>query len=114
MILFICVREQNKTPLQMKRKIFGYILVLNLHFSDLIIITLAAKRRRKGMVIKLYVCVCVSVYKKLGKLQTLTAQTSYWQTSNHTRIKNNKRLLLKPFSYKVMTIYITHGYYFQT
>ena len=72
-------------------------------------ITLAAKRRRKGMVIIL----CLSVRKKLGKLQTLTAQTSYWQTSNYTRIKNNNRLLLKPFGYKVMTIYITHGFCFQ-
>ena len=80
------------------------------------LITLAAKRRQKGMVIILCVCVsvCVSVRKKLGKLQTLTAQTSYWQTSNYTRMKNNNRLLLKPFGYKVMTIYITHGFCFQT
>ena len=58
------------------------------------------------MVILLCVCVCL-FKKKLGKLQTLTAQTSYWQASNYTGIKNNNRLLLKPFSYKVMTIYIT-------
>ena len=49
-------------------------------------------------------CVCS---QKMGKLQTLTAQTSYWQTSNYTR--NNKRLLPKPFRYKFMTIYITHA-----
>ena len=78
------------------------------------IFTLAAKRRRKGMVIILCVCLSVCVRKKLAKLQTLTAQTSYWQTSNYTRIKNNNRLLLKPFGYKVMTIYITHGFCFQT
>ena len=48
------------------------------------------------------------------KLRTLVAPTSYWQTSNYTRIKNNKRLLLKPFGYKVITIFITHGYCFQT
>ena len=66
------------------------------------------------MCLCMYVSVCLSVRKKLGKLQTLTAQTSYWQTSNYTRIKNNNRLLLKPFGYKVMTIYITHGYCFQT
>ena len=49
--------------------------------------------RRKGMVIIL--CVCVCVCKILVKLRTLVAPTSYWQTSNYTRIKNNKRLLLK-------------------
>ena len=54
------------------------------------------------MVILLCVCVCL-FKKKLGKLQTLMAQTSYWQASNYTGIKNNNRLLLKPFSYKVMT-----------
>ena len=58
--------------------------------------------------------VCLSVCKFLGKLQTLGAQRSYWQTSNYTRNKNNKRLLLKPFDYKVMTIYITHGYCLHT
>ena len=42
------------------------------------------------------------------------APTSYWLTSNYTRIKNNKRLLLKPFGYKVITIFITHSYCFQT
>ena len=60
-------------------------------------ITLAVKRRRKGTVIIL--CVCVCVWKILGNLQTLVAPTSYWQTSNYTRIKNNKRLLLKHFGY---------------
>ena len=60
------------------------------------------------------IIVCVSVHKTLGKLQTLMAQTSYCQTSNYTRIKNNNRLLLKPFSYKVMTIYITHGFCLHT
>ena len=61
----------------------------------------------------LSLCVCLFI-NKLGKLRTLTAQTSYWQTSNYTRNKNNNRVLLKPFGYKVMTIYITHGYGFQT
>ena len=71
------------------------------------------------MVIILCVCpcvcvsVCVCVRKILGKLRTLVAPTSYWQTSNYTRIKNNKRLLLKPFGYKFITIFITHGYCFQ-
>ena len=50
--------------------------------------------------------VCLSVHKNLG---TLAAQTSLWQTSNYTRIKNNNRRLLKPFAYKVMTIYISHN-----
>ena len=62
------------------------------------------------------VSVCVYIYmcvrKFLEKLQTLASRTSYWQTSNYTRNKNNKRL--KPFGYKVMTIYVTHGYCFQT
>ena len=65
------------------------------------LITLAAKRRRKGMVIILCVCLHVCVCSQnFGKLQTLVGRTSYWQTSNYTRIKINKRLLLKPFSYK--------------
>ena len=42
------------------------------------------------------------------------ARTSCWQTSNYTRIYNDKRLLLKPFGYKVITVYVTHGYCFQT
>ena len=93
------------------RVYLGYVYTLLLASQE-DIITLAAKRRRKGMVIIL--CICVSFRKKLEKLQTLTAQTSYWQTSNYTRIKNNNRHLLKPFGYKVMTIYITHVYCFQT
>ena len=31
----------------------------------------------------------------------------YQQTSNHTRIKSNNRRLLKPFCFKVMTIFVT-------
>ena len=46
--------------------------------------------------------VCVCPFAILGKLQTLTTQMSYWQT------------FAKPFRYKVMTIYITHSYCFQT
>ena len=57
---------------------------------------------------------CLCVRQILGNLRILVAPTSYWQTSNYTRIKNNNRLLLKPFGYKVMTIFITHGYCFQT
>ena len=60
------------------------------------------------------VCVCVCVCKILRKLQTLVARTRYWKTSNYTRIKNNNKLLLKPFHYKVITISLTHGYCFQT
>ena len=56
----------------------------------------------------------VCVRKILGKLRTLVASRSYCQTLNYTRIKNNKRLLLKPSSYKVITIFITYGYCFQT
>ena len=73
------------------------------------------KRRRNGTVIifvSVSVCVCVCVHKNLGKLGTLAARTSYWHTSNYTRIKNNNRLLIKPFGYNVMTIYVTHGYCF--
>ena len=47
---------------------------------------LSVKRRRKGTVIILCVCVCLSVRKNLGKLGTLTVRTSYWQTSNYTRV----------------------------
>ena len=74
--------------------------------ATLLLITLAVKHRWKDMVIIL--CVCVG--KTLGKLRTLVAPTSYWHTSNYTSIKNNKSVLLKPFGYKVITIYITHGY----
>ena len=66
------------------RVYLGYVYTLLLASQE-DINTLAAKRRRKGMVIILCVCVSVSVRKKLEKLQTLTAQTSYWQTSNYTR-----------------------------
>ena len=59
-------------------------------------------------------CVCVCVRTILGKLRTLVAPMSYWQTSNYTRIKNDKRHLLKPFGYNVITVFITHGYCFQT
>ena len=55
------------------------------------------------------ICVCVCVRTVLGKLRTLVATTSYWETSNYTRMKNKKRLLLKPFGYKVITIFITHS-----
>ena len=58
-------------------------------------------------------CLCVCII--LGKLRTLVASTSYRRnTWNYTRIKNNKRLLLKPFGYKVIAIFITHGCCFQT
>ena len=79
------------------------------------IITLAAKRRRKGTVIILCVCVCVCVRKILQKLRTLVARTRYGKTSNYTRIKSNNRLLVKSFRFnKVITIFILHGYCFQT
>ena len=58
-------------------------------------------------------CLSVCLQKK-GKLQTLMVKTSYWQTSYCTRNKTYKKLLLKPFDYNVMTIYIPHSYYFQT
>ena len=64
--------------------------IIILYMLCMVVITLAAKRRWKGMVITLRVC----VRKILGKLQTLVARTSYWQTSNYKRIKSNKRLLL--------------------
>ena len=56
-----------------------------------------------------YVGVCLFA-KKLGKIQILMAQMSYLQTSSYMRNKNNNRCLLKPFGYKVMTVYITQGY----
>ena len=67
------------------------------------IITLAAKRRRKGMVIILCVCVCV--------FAQFSENYEHWWLQ---RAINNKRLLLKPFGYKVISIFITHGYCFQT
>ena len=69
-------------------------------------ITLAAKHRRNGIII---LCVCVCVFSQMsgkttniGGLKELLADF---------KLYNNKRLLLKPFCYKV---YITHGYCFQT
>ena len=58
----------------------------------------------------------MSVHKKLGKLQTLTAQraTGRLQIIQGSKITTGFWLLLKPFGYKVMTIYITHGFCFQT
>ena len=67
-------------------------------------ITLATKCRWKGMVIIL--CLCVCVRKILGKLQTLvapTCSTTGIRQIVQLRIKNNKRLLLKPFGYKVIS-----------
>ena len=45
---------------------------------------------------------CLFTKKKLGKLQTLLAQMSYWQVSKFKLYKeqNNNRLLLKAFGYK--------------
>ena len=60
------------------------------------------------------VCVCVCVHKILQKLRTPVARTKYGKTSNYTRIKSNNRLLVKPFRFKVITIFIPHGYCFQT
>ena len=80
---------------------------INVTFSMLLP---SMKCRQKGMVVILCVCVsvCLCVCNILGKLRTLVAPLNYWQTSNYTRIKNNKRLLLKPFGYKDITIFITH------
>ena len=64
------------------------------------------------MVVYLRVCVCVCVWKILGKLQTLVAPTSYWQTLNYTRIKNIKAFAITFFN-KVIIIFTTHGYCFQ-
>ena len=41
-------------------------------------------------------------------LWTLGLSKYYQQTSNHTRIKSNNSHLLKPFCFKVMTIFVTH------
>ena len=66
-IPFICVREQNKTHLQMKRKIFCYIqctcISVNLHFSDLIIIT---------YLMIAYMCVQILLLKLLVVLESIT------------------------------------------
>ena len=59
-------------------------------------------------------CKWVVAQYDLWKVRTLATWTSYWQTSNYTSNKNHKTFLLKPFSYKVMTSYITDGYCFQT
>ena len=53
--------------------------------------------------------VCLSVGKIAANLRILTLWKYYQQTSNHTRIKINNRLLLKPFCFKVMTIFVTHS-----
>ena len=50
----------------------------------------------------------------LNKKATTNIDGSNELTSDYTRNKTNNRLLLKPFGYKVMTIYIAYGYCFQT
>ena len=58
----------------------------------------------QGHIECLSVCVCVHFSKLLRELQRLNELLA-----NYTRIKNNK---LKPFGYKVITIFITHSYYY--
>ena len=58
--------------------------------------------------------VCLSVPKIPAKLWILTLRKYYQQTSNHTRIKNNNRLLLKPFCFIILTTFVTHGRRFTT
>ena len=70
------------------------------------------KHRRKYMVIILCVCVCLSVCLQISG-KTTNIGSSNKLLADLKLYKDNNRLLLKPFSYKVMTIYITHGYYFQ-
>ena len=58
-------------------------------------------------------CNCLSVHIP-ANLLTLALWKYYQQTSNHTRIKSNNRVLPKSFWFKVMTIFVTHGRRFTT
>ena len=57
------------------------------------------------------VCVCS---QNMAKKKTTNTGYGNGKTSNYTRIKSNNRLLVKPFRFKVITIFIPHGYCFQT
>ena len=82
-------------------------------------INLRPHRWSGGLLQSFCLSVCLFLYLSVGKLpanlQTLALWKYYQQTSNHTRIKSNnklKPLLLKPFCFKVMTIFVTHGHCF--
>ena len=49
-----------------------------------------------------------------ANLWTLAPWKYYQQTSNQTRIKSINKLSLKPFCFKVMTIFVTHSHCFTT
>ena len=55
-------------------------------------------------------CLFVSVSSTniSGQVTTFGLRSSYQQTWNYTRIEIKDRLFLKPFGYKVMTIFTTH------
>ena len=60
-------------------------------------------------------CTCgFNQFTLSGQLTTLGLPLSYQQTWNYTRIKIKDRLSLKPFGYKVMTIFTTHNCHFTT
>ena len=64
----------------------------------------------KGMVIILFVCLCISKFS--GKLKK--HWSFKWACRHETRKIINETLFLKPFYYKFMTISISHDYCFPT
>ena len=62
--------------------------------------------------VSLSVCLCMN--KISGQLTTLGLWSSYQKTWNYTKIKIKDRLFLKPFGYKVMSMFTTRDCHFTT
>ena len=59
-------------------------------------------------------CVFYQTFWTTTFVTTLELWSSYQQTWNYTRIKIKDRVFLKPFGYKVMTVFTTHDCRFIT
>ena len=84
-------------------------IIITLYYGVLALLTLACVGRGEVTIIIVLVCPLAPV-----NLWTLALWKYYQQTSNHTIIKSNNRLLLKAFRFKVMTIFVTDGCCFTT
>ena len=71
--------------------------------------------KRRVTVIRFSVCAYVCVFHQIsGQLATLGLLMSYQYIWNYTRIKIKDRLFLKPFCYKVMTVFANYDCHFTT
>ena len=94
----------------MTQKICLYDWLFTIYISDWLL-TLARVGGVESYCIR---SVCLSFSTIPANLRTLALWKYYQQMSNHTRIKSNNRLLLKPFCFKVKTIFVTHSHCFTT